>query len=59
MFKEELRAFLKERMQQEIDAALEDFPNWKVSDKTVEDLDDIMDNIGTEINSILLNDSTK
>lgn len=56
MFKEELRAFLAERMKMEIDSALEDFPNWKVSDKTAEDLDDLMDNFGTKINSILLND---
>ncbi len=59
MFKEELRAFLKERMQMEIDTALEDFPNWKVSDKTVEELDDFMDTIGTEINSILMCDAER
>lgn len=56
MFKDELRAFLKQRANMAVDFAMESFPNWKASDKTVEELDDYMDEVENEMINILLND---
>ena len=59
MFKEEFRTFLKERLGMAIDIALEDFPNWKVSDGTIDDLEDIIDKFEDELAAILMSDAVR